>query len=472
MATIRKRQLKDGIAYDIQVKVKDHIQNKTVTKTITWRPEYPMTEKQAARECARAAEKFEIEIKRLYTGSLPDVPDYNITVAEMADKWLERVKHDFSVGYYEMSLDTTAWIKRFIGGYKIREVTPYIIQDFYDKLDNERYITYNVTAKPAFKELMKSKGISFRQFREQYKLNTCSLSHLLEGKPVSMEYARCMAKVLGVDINKVFKIEKTVRPYAAATIARIKRATRCIFAMAKRQRLVEDNFASADYVSYGRKPRRDIKYLDDEQAKQLFAVIMGYDDIRAKTAILLALMTGLRRGELAGLEWKDIDFERHTLNVVRTGCYSPLAGGVYTKEPKTEGSVRRITLSDVVIGQLLEYKIWYDTQRRNWGKKWVDSDRLFVQEYGKPINPETTHYWLKKMLEKSDLPDVTLHSLRHTNITLQIAAGVPLVTVAGRAGHSRPSTTTDIYSHFIQTSDEAAATALNDLFSPRTAREG
>ncbi len=287
-----------------------------------------------------------------------------------------------------------------------------------------------------------------------------------------MEYASCMAKVLRVDINKIFKIEKTVRPYAAATIARVKRATRCIFAMAKRQRLVEDNFASADYVSYGRKPKRNIKYLDDQQAKELFGVIMEYDDIRAKTAIMLALMTGLRRGELAGLEWKDIDFVLHTLSVNRTGCYSISMKSIYTKEPKTEGSIRRITISELLNEQLKEYKAWYDTQRENWGDQWEDSDRLFVQETGKPINPSTIHFWLKKMLKKANLPDVTLHSLRHTNITLQIAAGVPLTTVAGRAGHSRVSTTSDIYSHFIRTSDEAAATAIEDIFVPRVAQEG
>lgn len=233
---------------------------------------------------------------------------------------------------------------------------------------------------------------------------------------------------------------------------------------------MDDNYASADYVSYGKKPPRNIKYLDDEQAKELFRTIMNYDDIRAKTAILIALMTGLRRGEIAGLEWKDIDFERHTLTVNRTGCYSKIAGGIFTKEPKTAGSIRRMTISEVVVEVLKEYNVWYDEQRENWGDKWVESDRLFVQEYGKPINPETIHLWLKKMLEKSGLPQVTLHSLRHTNITLQIAAGVPIVTVSGRAGHSRTSTTTDIYSHFIKTSDEAAAEALENIFLPRAAR--
>lgn len=199
-------------------------------------------------------------------------------------------------------------------------------------------------------------------------------------------------------------------------------------------------------------------------------MLLDYDDIRAKTAVLVALMTGLRRGEIAGLEWKDINFERHTLTVNRTGCYSKIAGGIFTKEPKTEGSVRRITISEVLVEMLKEYKVWYDEQRANWGDRWVDSDRLFVQEYGKPINPSTIHFWLKKMLKESNLPDVTLHSLRHTNITLQIAAGVPLTTVAGRAGHSRVSTTSDIYSHFIKTSDEAAAEALEDIFLPRAAK--
>lgn len=426
--------------YDIQVKFREPNTNQTIVKTTVWHPEYKMTDRQSERECALVAQKFENDVKQLYTGSVADIPDYNITVGQMADKWLERVHKDFSIAYYERGIKTIEWIKRYIGGYKIREVTPYVIQNFYDKLDREKRVIYTM------------------------------LVTALQGKQIGMEFARSISSVLGVKPEKLFDIQKTEQPYAAETIAKVKRATRCIFAMAKRQRLVDDNYASADFVSYGKKPKRDIKYLDDEQAKELFRVLMDYDDIRAKTAVLVALMTGLRRGEIAGLEWKDINFERHTLTVNRTGCYSKIAGGIFTKEPKTEGSVRRITISEVLVEMLKEYKVWYDEQRANWGDKWIDSDRLFVQEYGKPINPETVHFWLKKMLKNSGLPDVTLHSLRHTNITLQIAAGVPLTTVAGRAGHSRVSTTSDIYSHFIKTSDEAAAEALEDIFLPRAAK--
>ena len=470
MATFRKRQLKSGVVYDIQVKFKEPNTNQTIVKTTVWHPEYKMTDKQAERECALIAQKFENDVKQLYTGSVADVPDYNITVGQMADKWLERVHKDFSIAYYERGIKTIEWIKRYIGGYKIREVTPYVIQNFYDKLDREQRVIYTVTAKPALREAIDNFGHTRRELSMDYGVNVASLVIALQGKQIGMEFARSISSALGTKPEKLFYIQKAEQPYAAETIAKVKRATRCIFAMAKRQRLVDDNYASADFVSYGKKPKRDIKYLDDEQAKELFRVLMDYDDIRAKTAVLVALMTGLRRGEIAGLEWKDINFERHILTVNRTGCYSKIAGGIFTKEPKTEGSVRRITISEVLVEMLKEYKVWYDEQRANWGDRWVDSDRLFVQEYGKPINPSTIHFWLKKMLKESNLPDVTLHSLRHTNITLQIAAGVPLTTVAGRAGHSRVSTTSDIYSHFIKTSDEAAAEALEDIFLPRAAK--
>ena len=73
-------------------------------------------------------------------------------------------------------------------------------------------------------------------------------------------------------------------------------------------------------------------------------------------------------------------------------------------------------------------------------------------------------FWMKKLLKENNLPEVNVHSLRHTNITLQIALGVPLVTVAGRTGHSRTSTTTNIYSHFLKTSDDLAAEKLESIF--------
>lgn len=89
---------------------------------------------------------------------------------------------------------------------------------------------------------------------------------------------------------------------------------------------------------------------------------------------------------------------------------------------------------------------------------------LFIAECGKRFYPGTTLQWVHKICDAAGLPHRNVHSLRHTNITMQIAAGVPLVTVAGRAGHARTSTITDIYIHFLKSSDKTAAEKLEQIF--------
>lgn len=171
----------------------------------------------------------------------------------------------------------------------------------------------------------------------------------------------------------------------------------------------------------------------------------------------------MRRGELCGLEWSNIDFKEGTITIERS--VSTEAGvGAVEKDPKTESSKRVIAISDKLLSVLTEYKEWYDKYRQDMGGQWQETDRLFIAECGGGLYPGTIDIWMHKVCDAAGLPHRTVHSLRHTNITMQIAAGVPLVTVAGRAGHARTSTTTDIYSHFLESSDKSAAEKLEQLF--------
>lgn len=464
MATIRTRETKKGLVYTIQVKIKDNITQQPVVKTMTWAPQVPMTDKKALAECQKVAEKFEADIKRQATANRIDNINRNIKVSDYAKIWLGRVKRDFSLAYYEMSIHSVEKINSYIGNYKVIDVTPYIIQGFFDRLDEETYTVFHVTAKPCLRKVMEEKDIYYRDFRYKYKLNSGTLSMALRGKNISLEYAKKMADILGVKVDKIFNIEKEVRLYAAETTSKIKRATQCIFALAKRQRLIEDNIASADYVSFGKRPQKKIVCLDDKGAKILCSAALQYHDIRVKTCILILLLTGMRRGEVAGLEWSDIDFKTKRISVQRTSNYSK-SKGIYTKDPKTKNSQRTLSISDMLVQVLKEYKEWYDDYKANWGNEWINSNRLFTKEKGEPADPNSIDRWLNYLLRDSNLPHVSVHSLRHTNITLQINAGVSLVTVSSRAGHSRTSTTTDVYSHFILSNDEVAANTLNDIFS-------
>lgn len=190
-----------------------------------------------------------------------------------------------------------------------------------------------------------------------------------------------------------------------------------------------------------------------------------------RTMIRLLLFTGLRRGELLGLEWKDIDFDKSTLQICRTSLYLP-DKGIFEDETKNATSNRIIKLSQTAINDLKTYRVWQMEQRFKIGDKWTETSRIFTTEDGKPLHPDTLSRWFSKFIKahSDKLPPITIHSLRHTNATLQIAGGVPLTTVAKRLGHADTVTTSKIYAHAIKSADEAAAETLENLLTPNINR--
>lgn len=175
-------------------------------------------------------------------------------------------------------------------------------------------------------------------------------------------------------------------------------------------------------------------------------------------------MTGMRRGELCGLNWDDIDLEAAKISIKRSYSESP-RHGIILKEPKTAKSKRTFAIPELLVKSLSEYKEWYEQQKELWGDRWIDSGSVFIQRDGKRVHPANIKMWVTKTCRLAGIRHFSVHSLRHTNISLQIMAGVPIVTVAGRAGHSRTSTTTDTYAYYVQSSDKSAAQTLNSIFS-------
>ena len=93
------------------------------------------------------------------------------------------------------------------------------------------------------------------------------------------------------------------------------RRCRAILSCVKKSRLIDVNFATSDYIDFPKKPKERIKVMNDEEAKKFYATLLNYKDIRIKTSMLVFLLTGFRRGEVAGLEWQDIDFENEKISI-------------------------------------------------------------------------------------------------------------------------------------------------------------
>ena len=255
---------------------------------------------------------------------------------------------------------------------------------------------------------------------------------------------------------------KTKKPLSGKTILEHHRLLRAMLHKAVYWQLIVANPAERVQPPKARKPKR--RSYDDEQTKILLEnlELLPSEDTKYKVAIILTVFTGVRLGELMGLEWTDVDFKNGIISINRSSQYLSDMG-VFTKVPKTESSIREIAIPEFIISLLEEYKLWYDEQKSIVGDFWCESNRLFVQDDGKPIHPSTISKWFEQFVKKIGLPVINFHGLRHTNATLLISQQVDVATVSARLGHAQITTTYNFYVHPLKSHDRTAGNVLENL---------
>ncbi len=260
--------------------------------------------------------------------------------------------------------------------------------------------------------------------------------------------------------------KKTGKPLSSKTIVEHHRLLHAMLQRAVYWQMIVANPAERVQPPKTKKPKR--KYYDDEQSKALVSSLMELteDQFKYKVAIILTVFTGVRLGELMGLEWSDINFKDGIVSINRSSQYLA-EKGVFTKTPKTESSIRDVAIPEFVVTLLEEYKYWYDNQKTLFGELWYDSNRLFVQADGKPMHPSTISKWFEKFVEQIGLPVINFHGLRHTNATLLIAQNIDVSVVAARLGHAQITTTYNFYVHPIISHNKTAGFALENLLLPQ-----
>ncbi|AOQ23856.1 putative prophage phiRv2 integrase [Moorella thermoacetica] len=209
--------------------------------------------------------------------------------------------------------------------------------------------------------------------------------------------------------------------------------------------------------------KKEVNCYDADQVAAMLAAL-DKEPIKYKVIVVLALATGCRKGEIMGLEWRDVDFENNTIEIRRASQYLP-EKGAFTKKPKNETSSRKIAVPASVMDLLKQHKAQQAEQRLKVGDLWRGSNRLFTTWDGRPMFPDTISNWFPKFLKRHNLPPLTFHGLRHTSATLLLAEGVPLKNVSKRLGHSSVTTTGDIYAHALRSVDREAAEKLDDLLT-------
>jgi integrase len=173
---------------------------------------------------------------------------------------------------------------------------------------------------------------------------------------------------------------------------------------------------------------------------------------------LLALSTGLRRGELLGLRWSDLEVERGMLTVRQTVAI--LAGAPSIQPPKSDAARRAVKLSADAVSALATHRV-RQVAARLQAPTWEDHDLIFCTSSGRPLNPNNLYRNYEAIVAAGGVPRIRLHDLRHTHATLLLQAGTPIKAVSERLGHAKTSITLDTYAHVLPQMQDHAVEAID-----------
>ena len=461
---------KDGsMSYLVRVYNGRTQDDKVITRCKTVTPPAVMGKKKVEKWVQEQAVLFEQQV----TNGM--VLDSDMLLDDHIDRWFEEyankhLKPKTLYDYKRMRPRITAGL----GHLKVSKIKPAHLMAFYDNLE-EKGIRQDssFTATAALLKLLphgtrgalaKEAGVGQDTMRMVY-----------AGKGVSKRTAEKVSAAVGLAVSRAFNEHpKKGGKLNSNSVLHYHAMLSSVFRKGVQWGLINENPCAR--AERPKASEIDVETLDEEDIARLLEALAGAP-VHFSVITQLALLTGARRGEICGLRWSDIDFEKGTLSIKRTVQFIPAEGIVFTS-PKTKRSRRYIRIGADCLELLKEYRQHQIQERLRIGSKWarkvtiengkvVDNDMLFTRWNGEPLDPETVSTWFPRFLEEHGLPAVHFHSLRHTNASLLIAAHVPITTVSGRLGHAQTSTTLNFYASAIQSADAAAADALEGVIKIR-----
>jgi integrase len=273
-----------------------------------------------------------------------------------------------------------------------------------------------------------------------------------------------VAKLTPADLDRFYRqlleVGRSRGPYAPATIRRVHGIIRRALTQGVRWGWITHN--PAIDASPPKVPMKELKPPDPTQVVRVFNLAAEADPDLA-TFIMLAASSGARRGELLALRWLDLDLDSGRLSIER-GIVR-IGDDIVEQGTKTHQS-RRISLDTGTVEALRAHRSRM-VARADQVSTAIESESFVFShsvDCSTPWHPDSTTRAFRKICQQAGVTGIRLHDLRHYVATRLLAAGVDVRTVAGRLGHRNPSTTLNVYSHFVPEADQEAADALGRIF--------
>ncbi|MGO4181199.1 tyrosine-type recombinase/integrase [Paenibacillus sp. TAF43_2] len=267
-----------------------------------------------------------------------------------------------------------------------------------------------------------------------------------------------LSKLTPLDIKK-FIAELRKKELGDQAVKRIYSTVSASLNSAVTMEIIQSNPASK--IPKDEKPkveRKERQIWSNESVK--YVLSNGKGTTRHWIAFFIAIMTGMRQGEVLGLKWSDVDFERSLIRVRR----SLRKDKVTFKGVKNESSIRIISLSPLTIAFLEEHRDFVESEKKKLGERYEDNDLVVCSSKGTPARASkvlAAWYTMCDKFKPEHEPRITYHDLRHQSASIMLNEREDVRIVSQRLGHSTVSTTLNVYSHLLPTAQESAALALD-----------
>ena len=472
MATVTRR----GKSYSIRVSCGYDMTGRQIIR----KPQPDMTDAQAEKEAQRQAVLFE---EKCRTGQ---VLQGNVRFADFAEIWLRdyaaKQVRPTTFDRYKAMLPR---INAAIGHIRLDRLQPHHLMQFYSNLEEAGI---REDGKQHFKgdlwQMLRARSITKTAFAEQTGVSLAVLASITQGKNVSAESARRISDALGEPVSALFEPVGNDKGLSAKTILHHHRLISVILQTAVEWQVLFSN--PCDRVKPPRVEHKEARYLDEEQAARLMEALESAD-IQNRTMIKLLLYTGMRRGELCGLTWEDIDFDHCTVHVDKSLL---IVNKGYHLTTTKEDNVRDIDVAPEFMEYLKTYRDQWLAQKHRMGSAWQtcmdgkwESYReslqklrgknfIVINDFGWPISPDHYGKIVDRVAEKAGIRKIHPHMFRHTFVSILLSnPDIGVATVAAEAGHAQPSTTLAIYTQVYHKRQDSIRSQMSETLYKRKTPE-
>ena len=445
MASIRKR----GDTFTITAYMGYDEKGRQIKKTTTFRPPDGVTAGKAEKLAKQYAAVWEDEIKGYVA------LDENRTFAELAKWYFDTVApsvlKEHTLLNYRATIDKHVMPR--LARERLKNITPPMLDSFFADLQKSGRSDESFR----LKEGVAFEGYTQQTLADKTGMGRTSIHNILIGKSVRRPTAEKFAAAMDMPMKKLFDDITGNHGLSGATVNKIKLNMSAIFTAAVKKEILRRN-----PCHLATPPKIDTKpavYLDEGQCRVFLDRLRHQPDSQFEVICNVFLATGIRCGELCALHWEDIDLDTGVMSIRHTLVR---LNGVYTRtQPKTAGSKRRIVLPAYIVRLMKEHRLKQAERRLKAGCTWTAMDAVFTNESGNYLSACILNTKLHRFCAQEGLPDLHVHSLRHTHASLLINGNFTAKVVANRLGHVNTRTTLEVYSHVFAETEEKAMQAID-----------